>query len=145
MHKHTYQGCTVLFGLGAGAMFFLEPVLQSLYGDKPVMARSMVANGEWVRFIAMMGLVMGGLLAVPFAVWWRFRERRLKAVFKAPWLMAILCGLVYPLALYLSFSLVAFDGRVTILDGTFMYAALFGLPVLFAELCVRYSLYVDPW
>ena len=142
MNRYGTLGQTAwfVFGSWAGVCFSqLADVLQN--GEFKI--RHLIDDGSKLPFMLFLYLPMSTLLALIFAAWFKFRGSKLPS--RAPWALPFVGGLIYlPLlgALIPVLCIVYRQSRGPAI-GMAVATLLFGMPLLFAEVCFRMSRYVD--
>ena len=131
------QTAWFMFGTWAGASS--EQLLEVIYWGE-FRVRSTIDDGTNLPFMLVLFLPMSAFLSATFAAWLGIRGRR-KVVPAVPWAIPLVAGSLFlPLcsAMIRVLCVVGRPGQGAVI-GTLVMILLFGIPVVFAEICLRTS------
>ena len=138
MRAYSYLGQSTWFAFGAWVGVATWIFVDILEGH-PFKIRSIVVDGSSLPYFIAFYIPCALFLTLPFFVWQVFRTQRAKVTAQTPWLVPLLLGLVYfPIvgAMIPVLCMVTNQGQGWRI-GTAVFVVLFGLPVVFSEICLR--------
>jgi hypothetical protein len=138
MNAYSYMGQSVWFAFGTWAGVVTWTLVDVIQGNE-FKIRSIVDDGSFLPYFIALFVPCAMLLTVRFMIWQAFRSWCKKVPTATPWLAPLLAGLLYlPIvaAMIPVLCTVTNQGQ-GLRIGTAVCVLFFGLPAVFAEICLR--------